>query len=56
MAAVLMAVIQDRLTLHDNVLVTGGARVELTGSFGTGLSPRAAIQRGRPAPVKTAQR
>jgi hypothetical protein len=35
--------VQDRLTFHDNVLFTTGARLEHNGSFGIGLSPRAAI-------------
>jgi vitamin B12 transporter len=35
--------VQDRLTFHDNVLLTAGARLEHNGSFGIGLSPRAAI-------------
>src|SRR5262245_13506383 len=37
------AYVQDRLTFHDNVVLTAGARLEHNGSFGIGLSPRAAM-------------
>jgi len=35
--------VQDQLTFHDSVIMTAGARVEHNGSFGVGMSPRAAI-------------
>jgi len=34
---------QDRLTVHDRVVMTAGIRVEHNGSFGLGVSPRAAV-------------
>jgi vitamin B12 transporter len=34
---------QDRLTFHDSVVMTVGMRVEHNGSFGLGVSPRAAV-------------